>query len=116
MTHMHPAYHHPFFSELPRHLKVLYSMILLILGIGYLFAMIQIFEVHAGVDGKPGLSVRDIQIAYAGNPESSRLETALRGPMSAMAPEREKRRIIAWVRTGASCPFLPCSSTSAHGG
>jgi hypothetical protein len=102
MNNSHPPYHHPFFSELPRHLKVLYSMVLLIMGIGYLFAMIQIFEVHAGIDGKPGLSVRDIQIAYAGNPESSRLETALRGAMSSMAPEREKRQIIAWVRTGAS--------------
>ena len=48
MNASRPAYHHPFFSELPRHLKVLYSMILLILGLGYLFAVIQIFEVHAG--------------------------------------------------------------------
>ncbi len=99
-TH-HPVYHHPFFSELPRHLKVLYSMILLILGLGYLFAVIQIFEVHAGADGKPGLSVRDIQIAYAGTPDNSRLETALRGPMSAMASPEQVQQIIAWVRTGA---------------
>lgn len=101
MNNPHPAYHHPFFSELPRHLKVLYSMILLMLGIGYLFAMIQIFEVHAGVDGKPGLSVRDIQIAYAGTPDNSRLETALRGPMAGMASPEQIRQIIAWVRTGA---------------
>jgi hypothetical protein len=102
MNDQRPAYHHPFFSELPRHLKVLYSMILLMLGIGYLFAMIQIFEVHAGVDGKPGLSVRDIQIAYAGTPENSRLETALRGPMAGMASPEQIRRIISWARAGAN--------------
>lgn len=101
---MSPAssrYHHPFFSELPRHLKVLFSMILLVMGIGYVFAMIQIFEVHAGVDGKAGLSVRDIQIAYAGSAEGSRLETALRGPMASMASQEQVKQIIAWARTGA---------------
>jgi hypothetical protein len=102
MNGQHHTYHHPFFSELPRHLKVLYSMILLMLGIGYLFAMIQIFEVHAGVDGRPGLSVRDIQIAYAGTPENSRLETALRGPMAGMASPEQIGRIIAWARAGAN--------------
>lgn len=101
MNAPHHGYHHPFFSELPLHLKVLFSMVLLIMGIGYVFGMIQIYEVHAGIDGKPELSVRDIQIAYAGDPNGSRLETALRGPMSAMATQTEARQIIAWVRTGA---------------
>lgn len=96
-----PVYRHPFFSDLPRHLRVLYSMILLVMGIGYIFAMIQIYETHTGLDGKPGLSVRDIQIAYAGNPGGSRIESALRGPMAAMAGESEKAQIIAWARTGA---------------
>jgi hypothetical protein len=96
-----PKYFHPFFSDLPMNLKVLFSMILVVMGLGYLFAMIQIYEVHAGIDGKPGLSVRDIQIAYAGNAEGSRIETALRGPMSSMLPEAEANVIIGWARTGA---------------
>jgi len=113
-------YHHPFFSELPRHLKVLFSMILLVMGVGYVFAMVQIFEVHAGVDGKAGLSVRDIQIAYAGSSERSRLETALRGPMASMAPEAQINQIIAWVRTGAdenefTSEILPILQTNCHG-
>lgn len=124
MSARHPRYHHPFFSELPRHLKVLFSMILLIMGMGYLFAMIQIFEVHAGVDGKPGLSVRDIQIAYAGSPDNTRLETALRGPMSSMAPETEINQIIAWARTGADeaefageiQPILQANCQGCHDG
>jgi len=101
MNAPHHGYHHPFFSELPLHLKVLFSMVLLIMGIGYIFGMIQIYEVHAGIDGKPEISVRDIQIAYAGNPDGSRLETALRGPMSTMATQSEIKQIIAWARTGA---------------
>lgn len=118
------AYRHPFFSELPRHLKVLFSMILLVMGIGYVFAMIQVFEVHAGVDGKPGLSVRDIQIAYAGSAEGSRLETALRGPMASMASEEQINQIIAWARTGADegefasliLPILQSNCQGCHDG
>lgn len=114
-----PRYHHPFFSELPRHLKVLFSMILLVMGIGYVFAMIQIFEVHAGADGRGGLSVRDLQIAYAGTSDATRLETALLGSMSGMAPPEDIKRIIAWVRAGAEesefvAEILPIMQANCH--
>lgn len=117
-------YHHPFFSELPPHLRVLFSMILLVMGIGYVFAMIQIFEVHAGVDGRAGLSVRDLQIAYAGTAEATRLETALRGSMSKMAPPEDINRIIGWARAGADegdfaaevLPILQARCQGCHNG
>ena len=92
---------YPFFNELPCSLKILYTMVLLTMGLGYLFAMIQIYEVHSGRDGAAGLSVKDIQIAYSGNKAGSRLEGALNGPMSGMLPADEKGKIIGWVRSGA---------------
>jgi hypothetical protein len=46
--------------------------------------MIQVFEVHAGRDGKPGLSAEDIRIAYSGKQGGTRLESALNGPMQGM--------------------------------
>lgn len=96
-----PRYTYPLFDDLPPSLRALYINILLIMGIGYIFAMIQIYEVHAGRDGKPGLSVRDIQIAYSGNQADTRLEAALKGPMSGMLPDAERAALIAWVRDGA---------------
>ncbi|MBI3671767.1 hypothetical protein HY249_03165 [Candidatus Azambacteria bacterium] len=63
--------------------------------------MIQVFEVHAGRDGKPGLSVQDIKIAYSGNKSDTRLEAALKGPMQSMLPENERASIINWVRSGS---------------
>lgn len=93
---------YPLFDDLPLSLRALYINILLIMGIGYIFAMIQIYEVDAGRDGKPGLSVRDIQIAYSGNQSASRIETALKGPMRGMLPDQERATIIGWVRDGAS--------------
>ena len=77
-------------------------MLLVTLGVGYIFALIQIYVTHAGLDGKPGLSVKDIQIAYRGNRSGTRLETALKGPMSGMAPAEEAGRIIDWIHAGAN--------------
>jgi hypothetical protein len=71
-------------------------MILLIVGIGYVFAMIQSSRCSRAWI-KPGLAVRNLLIAYAGNPNDSRLDSALPGPMAAMAV----KQIIACVRAGA---------------
>lgn len=88
------------FSELPLSMRTLFTATLIVLGIGYLFAMIQIYEVHAWHDGKPGLSAEDIAIAYSGKKTGTKLESALSGPMSGMLPANEGAMIIAWVHNG----------------
>ncbi len=97
-----PPVHRMFFhySELPLSMRTLYTATLLVMGIGYLFAMIQIYEVDAGRDGKPGLSADDIAIAYSGNKTATRLELALSGPMSGMLPADESATIIGWIHHG----------------
>lgn len=89
------------FSMIPMGLRVLYTGTLVVLGIGYLFAMIHIFSSHAGRDGNPALSVDDLIIAYSGSKSDTRLESALKGPMANMLPGEERNQIIAWVRSGA---------------
>ena len=89
------------FSTFPMGRRVLYSGTLIVLGLGYLFAMIHIFSSHAGRDGNPSLSVDDLIIAYSGSKTDTRLESALNGPMANMLPGEEKNVIIAWVRSGA---------------
>ena len=98
-----PQVHRMFFhySEFPLSMRTLFTGTLVMLGIGYMFAMIQIYAAHAGRDGRPGISAEDIAIAYSGNPESTRLESALMGPMSGMLPIDERGTIIGWVRRGA---------------
>jgi hypothetical protein len=86
-------------------LKVLYTMTLLVLGIGYLFAMMQVFEVHAGRDGKPGLSTTDLVIAYSGSHADTRLEAALKGPMKNMLPADERKVIFQWIHTTGDAVF-----------
>ena len=90
------------FQYLPMGLRVLYTSTLVVLGTGYLFAMIHIFASHAGRDGNPNLSVDDLVIAYSGSKSDTRLESALKGPMANMLPDSDRIKIFAWVRSGAS--------------
>jgi hypothetical protein len=71
--------------------------------VGYLFAMINLFHTYAGrAGGNPlMLSYQDIVVAYSGSGKGSRLESALRGPMSSMLRPDEVNAVIAWVHEGA---------------
>jgi len=90
------------FSHLPLVQKTLYTGTLIVLGWGYLFAMIYIFTSHHNRDGNEALTVQDIIIAYSGTKSGTKLESALQGPMSGMLPADENLKIVDWVRTGAS--------------
>lgn len=90
-----------FLPQLPLVRRVVFTGALCMLGLGYLFAGIFIFQSHHGRDGDPMLSVEDIAIAYAGSKEGTKIESALRGPMSNMLPANENLEIVAWVRAGA---------------
>ena len=98
MAQVHRMFFH--YSEFPLSMRTLFTGTLLVLGIGYLFAMIHIYNSHAGRDGKPGISVEDVAIAYSGNKEATKLEAAMMGPMSGMLPVDERGAISGWVRRG----------------
>lgn len=87
-------------KDFPLSLRTLFTATLIVLGIGYLFAMINIYNTHAGRDGRPGLSTQDIAIAYSGSKEATKLEGALMGPMSGMLPAEERAAITTWIHRG----------------
>lgn len=96
---LHRMYSH--FSELPYSLRVLYTVTLLILGMGYLFALLYLFHTYSAKDGNPlTLSYEDIVIAYTGSGKGSRLESAVRGSMRSMLPAEETDTVVAWVKGG----------------
>jgi hypothetical protein len=98
---LHRLYYH--YSELPYSLRVLYTATLLTLGLGYLFALLNVYFTYAGkAGGNPWmLTEQDIVVAYSGSGTVSRLEGALRGPMSTMLPRDEMNTVITWVQAGA---------------
>ena len=98
---LHRLFRH--YSELPYSLRVLFTATLLILGLGYLFALLNIYFTYAGrAGGNPMLlSYEDIVVAYSGNGKGSVLQGALQGPMSTMLPTDERAVLLRWVRDGA---------------
>jgi hypothetical protein len=88
------------YTEFPLSMRTLFTGTLIVLGIGYIFGMIHLYNSHAGRDGRPGMSVEDVAIAYSGSGEATKLETALMGPMSVMLPTDERGTVIGWVRRG----------------
>src|SRR5512141_2240747 len=95
--------HYLHFSELPYSMRTLYTAALLVLGLGYLFALMYLYHTYAGrAGGNPMMmTYDDIVVAYTGSGKGSRLESALRGPMSSMLPPEESRTLVAWVQGGA---------------
>src|SRR5450759_6006121 len=122
-TPLHKLYHH--YSELPVSMRIVYTSALCILGMGYLFGMLYLFHTYSARDGNPNsLSYEDLVIAYSGSGKGSRLESALRGPMSNMLPPDELGVLVAWVQQGAdkdkyestAKPILEKRCLSCHDG
>jgi hypothetical protein len=82
--------------------RILNSLFLLSIAIGYLFSIGQIYFSHQGRDGQPGLSIADISIAYHGSPAQTRLAAAINGPMAAnLKSVDDKKIILGWIKSGA---------------
>jgi hypothetical protein len=89
------------FKYLPMSMRTLFSMVLLVFGSAYCMAMIQVWVTHVGLDGKSYLTAQDLIIAYSGDKNGTKMETALKGPMSAMADDATKKVIYTWLHKGA---------------
>lgn len=98
MVEVHRMFFH--YREFPLSMRTLFTSTLLVLGLGYVFAMLQLYNAHAGRDGRVGISVEDVAIAYSGSKDATKLESALLGPMSGMLGPDEKGTVIGWVRRG----------------
>ncbi len=93
------------FSDASVSEKILDSMFLITIGIGYLFALLNLYYTDQGRDNEPGLSVRDIQLAYYGSHDQTRLGAAINGPMEPNLPnEAAKKTILDWINRGAKEP------------
>jgi len=82
--------------------KLLYTAFLLLMGAGYLMALVYLYTSHERHDGKAGISIEDIVDTYYGNRSGTRLEAAIRGPMAGYIQQPEDRHeIVAWLKDGA---------------
>lgn len=81
--------------------KILDTMFLVTIGLGYLFALAHTYFSHEGRDGKAGLSVEDVKIAYYGEHQQTRLGAGLNGGMDANLETPEQKQVIVdWIEKG----------------
>jgi hypothetical protein len=85
--------------------RILNTVFLLTIGLGYLMALANLYYTHTGLDGKPGLSVEDIVISYHGSNNQTRLGAAINGIMkSNLTYPGDKDVILQWIKHGADEP------------
>ena len=88
---------------LPLQLKVLATCFLLTLGVGYLFALAYLYLLDVEPHTKHGMGlVASVIVKYYGQRDASRLEAALRGPMSEYVTDAQRKQLLRWIRQGAS--------------
>jgi len=90
------------FSDCDLTERLFYVVFLCLIGVGYLMALAFLYATHENVDGKPGLSLTDIAYTYYGNRSGTRIEAAIRGPMSGYLDDKSRAAIVAWVQSGAA--------------
>jgi hypothetical protein len=83
--------------------RILDTVFLLTIGLGYLAALANIYYTHRGLDGKPGLSVEDVVITYRGDGNDTRLATAINGIMKdKLTNPSDKDAILQWIKQDAN--------------
>ena len=82
--------------------RILNTVFLLTIGLGYIVALTNMYYTHQGRDGIPGLSIDDIMVHYYGSSSQTRLGTAIEGGMkSNLKYKSDKDVILKWINNGA---------------
>jgi hypothetical protein len=82
--------------------KVLFTCFLLTIGIGYIFALLNLFLIDVEPHAKQGMGmIQTVILKYYGQRGVTRLEAALEGTMGENLTPSQKKQILDWVRDGA---------------
>ena len=85
--------------------RILNTVFLLTIGLGYIVALINLYYTHQGHDGKPGLSIEDVMINYHGSGTQTRLGSAINGAMEPnLKYKSDKDVILRLIHNGADEP------------
>ena len=82
--------------------KLAVSAFLVLAGIGYIFGFLNILVSYQMTDGQPGLSAKDVELAYYGNRGETALEGTIDGSMRQYFSSDAKYNVVKdWVALGA---------------
>jgi hypothetical protein len=83
-------------------LKFLVTAFLVVLGVGYLISMVNLYLTYSLTDGEPGLTANDLRRAFYGDRNNTRLAAKIDGgSMEQYLPKPgEKETILSWIQDG----------------
>ena len=83
--------------------KIALSLVLILAGIGYLLGFLNILVHYQMVDGKPGLSMKDVQMTYSGSRDKTALEKSIDASMRGyFGTDNEYNATKQWLADGAT--------------
>ncbi len=110
-------------GTLPFATKVIVTLFLVLTGFGYLLGFTNIFLTYSPVDGKPGLSLKDVSLSFYGSRDKTALEKSIDGSMKQYFKTDGEYQIVKdWVQDGASeeawdseiKPIMDVSCSTCH--
>ena len=89
-------------NTLPVSGKLLCTLFLICMGIGFVFSQLNVFLTYNRADGVAGFSLQDIVLTYYGQPDVLLVESKLNGTMREhLDNEYERNSLINWAKGGA---------------
>lgn len=90
-------------SRLPVVIKLVLSLSILMLGIGYLIALLNLYLTYSMTDGEPGLTANDLKRAFYGNRDNTRLAAKIHGGSMEqfLTIPGDKEKVLSWIQDGA---------------
>lgn len=93
------------FADISISERILNTVFLLTIGLGYMVALTNMYYTHQGRDGKPGISIDDVIIHYHGSDHQTRLGFAIEGAMASnLKFKSDQGVILRWIQNGADEP------------
>ncbi|MCI0418236.1 MAG: hypothetical protein L0387_41440 [Acidobacteria bacterium] len=93
-------------SRLPVAVKIALSLSIIMLGIGYLIALLNLYLTYSMTDGERGLTPNDLRRAFYGNRDNTRLAAKIHGGSMEqfLTIPGEKEKVLSWIQDGAEEP------------
>lgn len=91
-------------SQLPTTIRLVLTYTIVLLAVGYLIAMVNLYLTYSLTDGQPGLTVDDLKRAFYGKRDNTRMAAKIHGgSMEQFLPNPgDKEKILSWIQDGAS--------------
>jgi hypothetical protein len=90
--------------RLPVAVKITLSLSIVMLGIGYLIALLNLYLKYNMTNGNPGLTANDLRRAFYGKRDNTRLAAKIHGGSMEqfLTIPGEKEKILSWIQDGAN--------------